>query len=102
MRQMREGLSLLGFEPNDVLQHTNKRLVYAAEIYPEARLDLIRDRDTYSRGPSFVDIAKDWQERWLQMRIQNESILERVEKVSAATLEDELLAPSSRNCEVAS
>lgn len=102
MRQMREGLSLLGFEPNDVLQHTNKRIVYAAEIYPEARVDLVKDRDTYSRGPSFVDIAKDWQARWLQMRIQNETALERVEGVSAATLKRDLLSPSLRNCEVTS
>lgn len=101
MRQMREGLTLLGFEPNDVLQHTNKRIVYAAEIYPEARVDLVNDKDTYSRGPSFVDIAKDWQARWLGMRIQNETVLQRVEGVSAETLKRDLLSPSLRNCEVA-
>jgi hypothetical protein len=43
---MREGLNILGFETNDVLQHTNKRIVYAAELYPGAREDLVADCDT--------------------------------------------------------
>ena len=99
MRQMREGLSLLGFEPDDVLQHTNKRLVYAAEIYPEARQDLVADRDTYSRGPSFGEIAQDWQERWLRMRIMRDGVLQKLAGASAESVRSDLSAPSPRSCE---
>ena len=86
MRQMREGLSLLGFEPDDVLQHANQRIVYAAEMYPEARRDLVADRDSYARGPGFTEIADDWHERWLRMRIQNDDVLHKVAKVSALSV----------------
>jgi hypothetical protein len=101
MRQMREGLSLLGFESEDVLQHTNKRIVYAAEIYPEARRDLSVDRDTYSRGPSFADVAKDWQERWLRMRIQNDAVLQRVADISSHSVKEDLATPVVPDCEIA-
>lgn len=91
MRQMREGLSLLGFEPDDVLQHANQRIVYGAEMYPEARLDLVADRDSYSRGPGFDEIANDWHERWLQMRVQNDDVLQKVAAVSAKLVKQDLV-----------
>ena len=90
LRQMREGLTILGFETNDVLQHTNKRIVYAAEIYPGAREDLVANGDTYSRGPVFSEIARDWAERWLRMRIKNEEALNRMADFSPASVKRDL------------
>ncbi len=94
MRQMREGLSLLGFEPDDVLQHANQRIVYGAEMYPEARHDLVADRDSYSRGPRFTEIADDWHDRWLRMRVQNDDVLQRVAAVSAKSVKEDLVKPT--------
>jgi hypothetical protein len=97
MRQMREGLAKLGFEANDILQHENKRLVYAAELYEGARDDLVTDTDTYSCGPRFSDIAFSWQERWLKMRIASATVLEELSKISAAGVKRDLMPSSKAN-----
>jgi hypothetical protein len=95
MRQMREGLSMLGFESNDVLQHANKRIVYATEVYPHAREDLLADKDSYSKGPSFASIAAQWQKRWLHKRIQSDDVLESLKETSAASVHQDLI-PDAR------
>ena len=78
MRQLREGLSVLGFEPNDVLQHSNRRIVYMLELYGGAYADLCLDSDHHTEGPSTEAVAEAWRERWLRMRVKNDEILDRV------------------------
>ena len=82
LRQLREGLSALGFEANEVLQHGQRRLVYAGELYPEAREDLILNRASRSRRPPMEEIAGEWTRRWLSMRVQNDDVLDRVAAMS--------------------
>lgn len=90
LRQLREGLSALGFEANEVLQHGQRRLVYAAELYPEARDDLILNRASRSRRPPMEEIAGEWTRRWLSMRVQNDDVLDRVTATTADSVREDL------------
>jgi hypothetical protein len=91
MRQLREGLTALGFESNDVLKHSNPRVVYALELYPNARRDLCLDIGSNVRNPSMSDISKSWIDRWLAMRIQSEAVLKKVAQNSASTVKADLI-----------
>lgn len=82
LRQLREGLSGLGFEANEILQHGQRRLVYAAELYQESRDDLLLNRASQSRRPPMEEIAVDWLSRWLGMRVRNDEVLARVAAMS--------------------
>jgi hypothetical protein len=81
LRSLREGLEELGFEPNFVLRHGQARLVYAAELYPGARDDLVLNRASDCDRPTMSDIAAEWTRRWLAMRVQSDDVLARVEAV---------------------
>lgn len=91
LRQMREGLSFLGFEPNEVLQHSQCRIVYLLELYPGAAKDLLFNKDRHPKAPGMAQVAKMWIERWLSMRIQNDEILARLATYSPETVRQELL-----------
>jgi hypothetical protein len=90
LRQLREGLSILGFEPGDVLQHSNRRIAYMLELYGSAYGDLCLDADNHHAGPTTEEVAKAWLERWLRMRIRNDEILDRVAGVGPRTVMAEL------------
>jgi hypothetical protein len=90
LRQLREGLSALGFEANEVLQHGQSRIIYAADLYPEAREDLLLNRATRSERPPMEDIAAEWTRRWLAMRVQSDEVLERVATVNADSVRADL------------
>ena len=90
MRQVREGLSALGFEPNDVLQHGQSRIVYAAELYGAARDDLLLNRASGSPRPPMAEVADEWLRRWLVMRVQNDEVLDRTAGVSADSVRADL------------
>jgi hypothetical protein len=97
MRQLREGLSFLGFEPNDVLQHSNRRIAYMLELYAGAYADLCVDADNHTVGPSTEAVAAAWRQRWLTMRVKNDEILDRVAAVGPEAVMAELgiLAPGN-------
>ena len=78
MRQMREGLDFLGFNSDEVLQHSQCRIVYLLNLYPGACDDLLLNRDSHPKAPSMAKVAKMWSDRWLSMRVQNNEILERL------------------------
>jgi len=90
LRQLREGLSALGFEANEILQHGQNRIIYAAELYPEAREDLLLNKASRSERPPMADIAAEWTRRWLAMRIQSDEVLARISVVNAASVRSEL------------
>lgn len=90
MRQLREGLTVLGFEPNDVLQHSNRRIAYMLELYGGAYADLCLDSDHHTEGPSTEAVAEAWRERWLRMRVKNDEILDRVASVGPQAVMAEL------------
>lgn len=83
-RMMRAGLRLLGFDPETVMQHHQRRLIYGVLLCPQAR-DFLLARDTSL--PSFIDhpeqfrdattrIVSFWRERWLSRRIDHKPALE--------------------------
>jgi hypothetical protein len=90
MRQLREGLTALGFEANDVLRHGHNRLVYAAELYEAGRDDLLLNRASRAARPPMADIAAEWTRRWLTMRVQNDEVLERTAAVNADVVRADL------------
>ena len=90
MRQLREGLEALGFSGDDVLQHSNKRIVYAAELYPGAKADLALGRPKKPELPSMEEVVAHWSDRWLRMRIR-EDVLEVVGRVTKEAVGAELL-----------
>jgi hypothetical protein len=97
LRQLREGLTILGFEPNDVLQHSNRRIAYMLELYAGAYADLCLDADNHMVSPSTEDVAAAWRDRWLRMRVKNDEILDRVAAVTPQAVMAELgiLAPAT-------
>jgi hypothetical protein len=90
LRQCREGLDLLGFESNDVLHHSDKRLIYGAELYPKARDDLTFAVDRYRPGPTMDELSDYWLERWLAMRIANPIVQREIATVNAESVRTEL------------
>lgn len=90
LRQLREGLSALGFEASEVLQHGQNRIIYAAELYSDACEDLLLNRASRSERPPMEDIAAEWTRRWLAMRVQSDEVLERVAGINAETVRAEL------------
>jgi hypothetical protein len=95
LRQLREGLALLGFQANDVLQHSQQRLVYALELYPHAYDDLALDSDHHVCSPSTDDLSQAWIDRWLRMRIQNDEVLSRLETMNPRAVRNGLEVDSS-------
>jgi len=93
LRQIRDGLGALRFDANDVLEHSWTRLIYAAELYPGARDDLLLDRSTAPTLPSMVEVAQAWRERWLSARITRPEVLARVSTQGPATVAADLNAP---------
>lgn len=96
LRQIRDGLGALRFDANDVLEHSWTRLIYAAELYPGARDDLLLDRSTAPALPSMAEVARAWRTRWLSPRISRSQILARVATQGPATLAADLNALASQ------
>jgi hypothetical protein len=90
MRQLREGLEALRFSSDDVLRHSNKRIVYAAELYPGAKADLALGSPKKPELPSMEQVAAHWSDRWLRMRIR-EDVLEAVGRITKEVVGAELL-----------
>jgi hypothetical protein len=86
LRQLREGLTMLGFESDDVLRHSNNRIVYALELHPQARRNLALDMDNSSSNPPMAEIARIWTDRWLSMRIWNDAVLDRTAAYSVESV----------------
>lgn len=87
LRKMREGLDLIGFPSEQLLNHGYKRVVYGVPIAKNFKEILIG----YESTPKFIipqgkpklrskQIANYWLRRWLLNRIANEKVLTEVEK----------------------
>ncbi len=71
LRQIRDGLNALRFEANDVLEHSWTRLIYALELYPGARDDLLLNRASAANLPTADEIGEAWRRRWLLAACDN-------------------------------
>lgn len=83
LRKLKMGLRMLGFDPDKLLQHRQRRLIYAAPLFDAAR-DWLMERT--SRLPSYVAdpdnfegaterIADYWRSRWLASRLNHQPAL---------------------------
>lgn len=83
LRKIRDGLTLLGIDANELLRHGMPRLVYVAELSPQtarpgSRAPLQTWRDV---GPSMDRVARFWSERWLTSRLKSKpEVLEEVRR----------------------
>ena len=79
LRKLKMGLRKLGFDPDKLIQHRQRRLIYAAPLFSGAR-DWLLERTT--ELPSFVEapalfedatesIVEYWRSRWLANRIDH-------------------------------
>lgn len=77
LRQVREGLSVLGLNADDVLRHSTPRIVYGCECHPRAREQLIGlVKGDESRRATVADITAAWIRRWVNKRITRPEVLE--------------------------
>lgn len=79
LRQIREGLDVLGIKADDVLRHSTPRIVYACECLPGARDQLMGWTSHESgRRPTVSDITKAWIRRWIVRRVTRSEVLDRM------------------------
>ena len=81
LRKMKTGLRLIGFDPDRLMEHRHRRLIYAAPLWEGAR-DWLTERSlavpSYVSAPSrFPDatqrIIDYWRRRWLAVRLDHSS-----------------------------
>jgi hypothetical protein len=92
LRQVREGLDVLGIDSNDVLHHATPRLFYICALGPGADKQLLgftAEKDCV--GSSMRAIADAWRSRWLLQRICNPAVLDRLKELGPSTIKNELL-----------
>jgi hypothetical protein len=82
MRQIREGLAVLGLNAADLLQHASPRIIYLSPLEPKVRRVLL-GLDPMPEGSDVVEgadehIAEFWRNRWLASRLEHKEALERV------------------------
>lgn len=89
LRQIREGLNVLGIHSENVLNHATPRRIYACELIPGGREYLLGVRSGYipRRGPSIRQIGEVWRRRWLLGRIQREETLRHLETLGPESVQ---------------
>lgn len=93
LRQVREGLEVLGIDSNEVLHHATPRLLYACALSPLAHEHLLGlTVDQAPPGPSLSAISDAWRCRWLLSRIRNPQVIDRLRSLGPATVRDDLLS----------
>ena len=83
LRKIRDGIDLLGWPADDLLQHRRERIVYGVPLINNLRdYLLLRDADPdFKFDASIADakaVADWWSQRWLTMRARKPEILARV------------------------
>ena len=80
---IRMGLTVLGLKHENLVYHNTPRIVYALEMYNNCKNDLMNDENSEDpKLPFFKYIAKNWEKRWLNNRVKNKEILDRIAKVN--------------------
>jgi hypothetical protein len=95
---MRAGLKLLGFDPETVMQHHQRRCVIGIGLYPQAGDFLLgknKELPRYIEQPrEFRDassrIAAFWRQRWLARRIDYAPAMEALRKASSWKLSERI------------
>ncbi|MFA5963736.1 MAG: Druantia anti-phage system protein DruA [Sphingomonas sp.] len=80
LRKMKQGMRLIGFSPDRMLQHQQRRLIYAVSLSEQSRdwlLERRTDLPTYLADPARYpkateQIAEFWRRRWLAGRLSGQ------------------------------
>lgn len=99
LRKLKMGLRMLGFDPDKLLQHRQRRLIYAAPLFDGARewlMERSTDLPSYVAQPHvFVEatkrIADYWRSRWLASRLDHEPARKRLLTDTFHLLGDDLI-----------
>jgi hypothetical protein len=88
LRLVREGLACVGLDPDHLLQHQCRRIIYGIPLARNAREylrgeatvpDYILPAETVDQAKNVTEaIAEHWRTRWLSKRIASQDVLERV------------------------
>lgn len=96
LRQIREGLEILGVRSDDVLHHATPRLFYAAEIVPGVRHVLIGcARSGKVLPPKASSICNAWISRWLVGRVGRLETLQKLRTLGPESVRALLWADES-------
>jgi hypothetical protein len=91
LRQVREGLEVLGIESGEVLHHATPRLLYACELTPDARARLMGMRTSDpAPAPALAAIAEGWRRRWLLPRTRRAEVLEQLGRIGPEVISSSL------------
>ena len=95
LRQVREGLEVLGIKSNEVLHHATPRLLYACALGADARARLLGVAKAEASLTSRLEnIAEAWRRRWLLPRIRRPEVLQRLASLGPAAIRLDLLLPA--------
>jgi hypothetical protein len=97
-RQIREGLNLIGINNGHVLEQGLERRVYACELYPNARADLLGWPGSGKgvRGPTLRAIGNAWIQRWAVKRVQLEVVREHMSAANGDAVAESLRRRAER------
>ena len=97
-RMMRAGLKILGFDPESVMQHHQRRCILGIRLCPQARDILLGRAPTLPRYIEHPDEFRDstshigafWRERWLARRLDHAPALEALRQTNAWKLSERI------------
>ncbi len=92
LRQIREGLDVLGLKSDEILHHANPRIFYGCELNPGARSSLLGLSGFVEGTPSSAAIADAWRHRWLARRGEREETLEDLTRFGPTSVRASLYA----------
>ena len=94
LRQIREGLDVLGLDSDIILHHATPRLFYACELGVGSRNALLGMAAADFRAETSEAIREAWRQRWLAARCQREETLEAMARLGPGSVQSSLHAPS--------
>jgi hypothetical protein len=97
-RQIREGLNLIGINNDHVLEQGLVRRVYACELYPNARADLLgwAGSGKGTRGPTLRAVGNAWIQRWAVKRVQLDDVRDRMRPANGNAVAESLRRRAER------
>lgn len=92
MRQIREGLNLIGINDDTLLKQSHGRKVYGCELYDDAKDDMLGfgSRSKRKSSSTLRSISNCWVERWLGPRIEKPGILDGLKGLGSHSVSGEL------------
>jgi hypothetical protein len=95
MRQIREGLNLIGINDDSILKQSHGRKVYGCELYEGAREDLLgfTKKSKKRLSAPLRSISRAWIRRWLVPRLRK---FDRIEDLARSGSETVLIELNSR------